>query len=84
MEPKKKKGEIIQEIMNRQLDSFAEKYGREPGPEDPIFFDLEDQIPISYSQENLRERLIEVAMKSGIDPARVLLKLNLPTNEGKA
>jgi len=84
MEPKKKKGEIIEEIMNRQLDSFAKKYGRDPGPEDPIFFDLEDQIPITYSQENLRERLIEVAMKSGIDPARVLLKLKIPTTEGKA
>ena len=84
MESKKSKGEIIEEIMNKQLNSFAEKYGREPGPEDPIFFDLDDQIPISYSKENLRERLIQVAIKSGIDPARVLLKFDLPTPKGNA
>lgn len=84
MESKKRKGEMIEKIMNKQLDSFAEKYGKEPGPEDPIFFDLDDQIPISFSKENLRERLIQVALKSGTDPARVLLKFQLPTPKGEA
>ncbi len=84
MPSKKTKGEIIEEIMNKQLDSFAERYGREAGPQDSIFFDLDDHIPISYSKERLRERLLQVAMKSGVDPSCVLLKFNIPTPEGKA
>jgi hypothetical protein len=84
MESKKSKGEIIEEIMNKQLNAFAEKYGREPGPQDSIFFELDDQIPISYSRDRLRDRLLQVAIKSGVDPACVLLKFDLPTPEGKA
>ncbi len=84
MEPKKRKGKIIEEIINKQLDSFAEKYGREPDPQESIFFDLDDQIPMCYSKEKLRERLIETAMKSGTGPACVILKFGLPSPEGKA
>lgn len=84
MESKKNKGEIIEEIINKQLDLFAEKYGREPSPQDSIFFDLDDQIPIFYSIQRLRERLLHVAIKSGVDPARLLLKFDLPTPKGKA
>ncbi len=84
MESKRSKGKIIEEMMNKQLDSFAEKYGREPGPQESIFFDLDDQIPILYSEERLRERLIETAIQSGVPPARVILKFGLPSPEGKA
>jgi hypothetical protein len=28
------------DMMQQQLQAFREKFGREPGPDDPIFFDL--------------------------------------------
>jgi hypothetical protein len=32
------------DMMQQQLQAFREKFGREPGPEDPIFFDPDADI----------------------------------------
>jgi hypothetical protein len=31
--------EELAQAMNQQLQMFRQKFGRDPGPEDPIFFD---------------------------------------------
>ena len=72
---KKKTMKIDPEIMaelEEQLKAFKEKFGREPGPNDPVFFDPDADAPQPISIEKLRAVVIEAARKAGLDPARAL------------
>ena len=64
----------LKEAMEQQLDSFRERFGRDPGPEDPVFFDpfAEGNTPQRYSEETadkLRRAVAEAMSKAGIEPA---------------
>jgi hypothetical protein len=48
------------EIIKRQLDAFRDKFGREPGPEDPIFFDPDADTPKPYELEKFRKSWTEL------------------------
>ena len=78
------RAKVIEDIINRQLTAYAEKHGKEPGAENPVFLDLDADAPIRYSRENLRQHLLESAMKAGADPGRVQLQFELGPTEGKA
>ena len=38
-----------QEIIEAQLQRFREKFGRDPGPSDPVFFDPDAAEPVPIS-----------------------------------
>ena len=62
------------EIIFRQKKLFREQFGREPGPDDPLFFDPSVAVPQFLSDESTDEiwkRLLQAAGDSGIDPAIV-------------
>jgi hypothetical protein len=62
------------EIIAQQKRLFREQFGREPGPEDPLFFDPGVAAPQFLSDESTDEiwkSLLQVAGDSGIDPAIV-------------
>jgi hypothetical protein len=82
--PKKTRAKLIEEIINNQLNTFIAKHGRAPASDEPVFIDLEGDIPVSFSTGNLRRRLLESALKSGVEPARVLLQFGIHSSEGKA
>lgn len=50
------------QIVKEQRQRFIEKYGREPGPEDPIFFDAP---PV----EQIEFQMVQAMKKAGVDPA---------------
>jgi len=53
---------------------FREKFGREPGPEDPLFFNLVSSVPEflnAESQDETWRALVQAAGESGMDPALV-------------
>ena len=55
-------------------ENSGEKFGREPGPEDPLFFDPGIAMPQFLSvesQEEVRKSLLQAAGDSAIDPAIV-------------
>ncbi len=59
------------EIINRQLDAFRKKFGREPSPEDPIFFDPDADTPEPYDPEKFRKgwsELMDEALRSAAIP----------------
>jgi len=58
--------------MKNQLRAFKKKFGREPGPNDPVFFDPDVDTPQPIPIEKLRATVIEAAKKAGLDPDRVL------------
>jgi hypothetical protein len=62
------------EIITEQKRLFREKFGREPGPKDPLFFDPDAATPQFLSEERqdkLWKSLLQAAGDSGIDPALV-------------
>ncbi|MFD8705696.1 hypothetical protein ACFV1W_24330 [Kitasatospora sp. NPDC059648] len=60
------------ELIRRRLDVFREKFGREPGPDDPLFFGPDADEPRPMPEERITTMLDEVAdiaEQAGIDPA---------------
>jgi len=52
--------------MKNQLSAFKKKFGREPGPNDPVFFDPDADTPQPIPIEKLRATtVIEAAKKTG-------------------
>ena len=66
----KLEGETL-DIMQQQLARFREKFGREPGPTDPIFFDPDAETPRPMDRDTLDEAMLSAMRKAGIDPAIV-------------
>src|SRR5262249_32410096 len=50
------------DIFEQQRQKFVDKYGREPGPNDPVFFDLPPLEQIEF-------QTVQAMQKAGIDPA---------------
>ena len=62
------------EIIVEQKKLFREQFGREPGPDDPLFFNPSVAVPQFLSDERTDEiwkSLLQAAGDSGIDPAIV-------------
>ena len=62
----------LAQAMQEQLASFKEKFGRDAGPNDPVFFDPDADTPQPISVAALRATVIKAAKKAGLDPKRVL------------
>jgi hypothetical protein len=65
----------LQRIMKDQLSAFKKKFGRDPGPNDPVFFDPDAKTPQLISEAKLRRLLTEVAEEAGLNPDHVLAAL---------
>jgi hypothetical protein len=70
------------EIIAQQKKLFREQFGREPGPDDPLFFDPSVVVPQFLSDESTDEMwksLLQAAGNSGLDPATVYAILDPAT-----
>jgi len=62
------------EGLKRQAKAFEAKFGRPPGPNDPVFFDPDSDVPAPMSKQQVAEyeAAIGDAMRAaGLDPAMV-------------
>jgi hypothetical protein len=59
-------------IFQVQLDLFRQKFGRDPGPGDPVFFDPDCDVPTPILKTQLREALREASEKSGVDYSKAI------------
>lgn len=50
--------------MVRQLESFKGKFGREPGPDDPVSFDFDHDAPTPLTEGKVKRELVEAARKA--------------------
>lgn len=60
------------QVLKGQLQAFHEKFGRGPGPNDPVFFDPDYDTPTPWTEEKLTAEITEAARKAGVNPARLL------------
>ena len=61
----------LQDAMQRQFQAFREKFGRDPGPEDPVFFDADSTTPAPIPLETLNVEIAAVMTKARISPALI-------------
>ncbi len=66
-----KMGDELSEVLMGQYESFIKKFGREPGPEDPVFFDPDCNVPTPLAAAKLRMKLTELAHEAGFDDIEV-------------
>jgi len=57
----------LEDAFQEQTQRFIEKFGREPGPNDPIFFDPDADTPQEYPKEKINEIFADEMRKAGID-----------------
>ncbi|MBZ5622971.1 MAG: hypothetical protein LAQ69_30190 [Acidobacteriia bacterium] len=55
-------------IIETQIQKFRERFGREPGPKDPIFFDPEALTPQPFRLDELLQESTEAMAQAGIRP----------------
>jgi hypothetical protein len=56
------------EMMYQQLRAFREKFGREAGPGDPVFFDPDSDTPQPFPLERYLEESTAAMVAAGIRP----------------
>jgi hypothetical protein len=55
-------------IIENQIQKFREKFGREPGPKDPIFFDPDSFTPQPYRLGQFQSETEKAMSEAGIRP----------------
>jgi hypothetical protein len=64
--------ELSMAMLEEQKQAFREKFGRDPGPGDPVFFDTDMDVPKALSEaqiEQMRTEVIRSMEESGLPPA---------------
>jgi hypothetical protein len=59
----------VMEMLRQQQQNFRAKFGREPGPEDPLFFDPDLDEPTPLSEDRYNDAFIQAA--EGIDDPQI-------------
>jgi hypothetical protein len=57
----------MEEMLKEQRKLFMKKFGREPRPNEPIFFDPDADTPQQLSEEKISGIFIDAMRKAGID-----------------
>lgn len=63
------------EIAKVRFALFRERFGREPGPDEPLLFDPEQEVPTAATQADSRVQLVSAAIASEVDANAVLCLL---------
>ena len=59
------------EALERQRRAFVAKFGREPGPSDPLFFDPEADTPQQLTEGYVAKATLDTMRKAGTRPELV-------------
>ena len=60
-----------QQVIERQLEAFRKKFGRYPDPDDPVFFDPDENKPVPLSDEEYEHAVIAAMSQASLDPALI-------------
>jgi hypothetical protein len=56
----------VHAAMKEQREVFRKKFGRDPGPDDPVIFDPLADTPVPYPKGKMEEEVVEAMRKAGI------------------
>jgi hypothetical protein len=60
----------VHDALIEQRKAFIAKFGREPGPKDPVFFDPDKDVPTPIDPARFDTDLEKAIRDAGFDPAR--------------
>ena len=60
----------VHEALLAQRKAFIDKFGREPGPNDPVFFDPDQDVPTPINPARFDADLEKAIRDAGIDPVK--------------
>jgi hypothetical protein len=55
-------------VMRDQLARFRQRFGRDPGPDDPVFFDPDQDNPTPISADEANREIVQAMVSAGIPP----------------
>ena len=58
----------VERAMEGQFQRFREKFGRDPGPDDPVFFDPDADTPQELDWDKVGSEIVGTMVKPGIEP----------------
>ena len=61
----------MRDALLEQRAAFRAKFGRDPGPSDPIFFDPDADTPVPMKAGRMEADLAEAMQRAGINPAKI-------------
>jgi integrase len=73
----KKKKRIIKlnpemlDALRKQRERFRQKFGRDPGPNDPVFFDPDSDVPAPMSEDYIKRETVTAMTEAGISPVAI-------------
>jgi hypothetical protein len=51
---------VVKRMMRGQLKDFRKKFGRDPLPGEPVFFDPDKDVPTELTEERVRGEMMEI------------------------
>ena len=69
---------LVHQALHEQKKAFMEKFGREPGPDDPVFFDPDKDVPTPIGRDQLDTGLEKAIRDAGFDAAKTDAIRKLP------
>jgi hypothetical protein len=60
------------EIAKVRFALFRERFGRDPGPDEPLLFDPDKEEPTAANRADSRVQVVSAAMASAVDASAVL------------
>ena len=58
----------VRDALQQQLEAFRARFGRDPGPDDPVFFDPRSEIPTALDMDELQRDVISAMHRARISP----------------
>lgn len=61
----------LREHLEHQRERFRQKFGCDPGPGDPVFFDPDADEPRPINPDRIKTEIISAMEAAGVDPATI-------------
>ena len=65
----------LRELLIKQREAFVQKFGREPGLTEPVFFDAEADDPQPLDADEVTAALLSACEQAGFDPDELFTHL---------
>ena len=59
----------VEEVFAKQIRAFRVKFGRDPEPDDPLFFDPNADLPTPMGYDQVMPELVAAGYRAGLSPA---------------
>ncbi len=63
--------DAVEQALEELLRAFREKFGRDPGPDDPLFFDPDADEPRPLNRVAVEAGVVEAMERAGVSPAHI-------------